>query len=235
MNLAMKNRTSILRPLALAFLMALPFGLLIGFLAVGASEGWSEIKREVFDERARNKYHHRSLAFLHNGTPIVHNNRSGGGPNWRNDYSQLDGSELSPEDQQNVVQAVYVRTHNNRQRRQPFDRAPFEGLLSNRNRWFVFNDPVNRSIHWTLESLPEDSDGRMLVSKYQRTGVPISYVVPEGFLTEKPESGKGFSNPDSIRSEGTLITFRAGENLIAIDVSDRTVNTICDVGVNEKG
>ncbi len=214
--------------------MALPFGLLIGFLAVGANEGWSEIKREVFDDHSRTRYHHRSLAFLGDGTPVVHVNRSGGDRNWHNDYSQLDGSDLSPEDQQNVVQAVNVRRPRN-QRRHPFDREPFEGLLSNRNRWYVFQDPVNRSIHWTWEALPDDSDRRMLVSRYQRTGVPISYVVPDGFLTDQPESGEGFGKPDSVQSEGTLITFRSAGQLIAIDVSERTVKTICHVGVDEKG
>lgn len=224
----MKNRTSILRPLALSFLMALPFGLLIGFLAVGAYEGWEEIKREVYKERTRQNYYHRSLAFLSDGTPVVHVNSS----NSHNDYSHLDGARLSPEEQKNVVQAVYVRLPRNRQRH-PFDREPFEGLLSNRNRWYVFNDPVNRSIHWTWEALPDDSNRRMLVSKYQRTGVPISYVVPEGFFTEKPQSGKGFASPDSVRSEATVITFRSAGQLIAIDVSDRTVKTICEA--SDKG
>lgn len=165
---------------------------------------------------------------------MVNENKYGGGRDRYNGYFHLDGEELSSGDRQNVVQAVYVRMPRHR-RRHPLDRDPFEGLLSDRSRWYSFQDPVTSSVYWTREALRKDSSQRILVSRHRSSRVPISYVVPEGFLTDKPESGEGFGKPDNIQAEGTLITFRSSGNLIAIDVSDRTVRTICEVGVKEKG
>ena len=230
----MNNRPSILRPLTLTFLMGLPFGLGIGFLTVGIYEGWREVKREIVDVDTRTNYLNRSLAFLGDGTAIVHSNQSVGVREWRNEYLRMDGAQLAPEEQQNVLSAVQIRVRRNR-RRHPFDRAPFEDLLKNRNRWYVFQDPSNNSIQWNWEPLPTAPNQRVLVSRYRGSGVPVSYVTPEGFSSQLPASSEGFKEPGSVQTDGHVITFQSAGKLIAINISKQTVQTIAEVGLEDHG
>ena len=230
----MNHRPSILRPLALTFLMGLPFGLGIGFLTVGTYEGWRDVKREFFEVDTRTNYLRRSLAFLEDGTPIVHSNQSVGVREWRNEHLRLDGSQLTAEGQQNVINAVQIRVRRH-QRRDPFDRAPFEDILKNRNRWYVFQDPSNNSIHWSWEPLPTAPNHRVLVSRYRGSGVPVSYVTPEGFSSQLPSSSEGFEEPGSVQSDGQVVTFQSAGKLIAINISKQTVRTIAEIGVEDHG
>ena len=230
----MSNRPSILRPLTLTFLMGLPFGLGIGFLTVGTYEGWREVKREIFEVDTRTNYLNRSLAFLGDGTAIVHSNQSVGAREWRNEYLGMDGAKLTQDEQRDVLNAVQIRVPRNR-RRHPFDRAPFEDLLKNRNRWYVFQDPSNNSIQWNWEPLPTAPNQRVLVSRYRGSGVPVSYVTPEGFSSQLPASSEGFKEPGSVQTDGHVITFQSAGKLIAINISKQTVQTIAEVGLEYHG
>ena len=232
----MKNRSSIFRPIALAFLMALSFGIGIGFLAIGIYEGWRVVKREFLGEKFSGyvpfrHYHNRHLAFSQDGSPVVYDGGTVGydDHSW-NGYTKLDGEKLPLEEERYILQAVWLHAIRNRHRH-PFDREPFEGLLSTRHQRFRFRDPANPSLLWRWEPLTDFSRSQLLVARQRRSGDAIAYVSPEGFSTERPSKTDGFVNPRDERREGEkaeLVTFLSGGKLIAIDVERQTVRTIAE-------
>jgi hypothetical protein len=225
----MKNRTSIFRPVALTFLMALPFGFGVGFLAAGVHEGWQEYKREVLAVNSWGEYHRHSLVFLSDGTPVVRDNKSVGYGRWQDVYTRMDGTPLTHEERQDVMQQQRLRAYGNH-RRHPFDREPFDGLLSNSNRRRGFQDPENRSIHWTWDVVRNVPTGRVLVGRYGSSyGSPISFITPEGFVPELSESSEGFLSLDDIRHDDEMTAFRSDGKLIAINLAEKTITTIAEV------
>lgn len=231
----MNNQPSIVRPIALTFLMALPFGFGVGLLFVGIHEGWGEYKREVLEIRSSAKHENRSLAFLEDGMPIVQDHQSVGPTPWQAVYTHLDGSSLTAsEDALSVLHQQQLRVDGHR-RRHPFDREPFDGLLSTRTRWRAFQDPVNQSIEWTWESLPAEVGGRWLVARFRGSDSPISYIAPDGFNQERPTSSTGFIDPSEPQANGNVVAFRSGTDLLSLNLAEKTVTTITSVDRDEDG
>ena len=225
----MKNRTSIFRPVALTFLMALPFGFGVGFLAAGVHEGWQEYKRDLLGVNSWGNYHQHSLVFLSDGTPVALDHKTAGNRHWDDTYSLMDGTPLTHEERQDVMHQQYLRPYENH-RRHPFDREPFDGLLSNSNRRRAFQDPENRAIHWTWDVVRNVPTGRVLVGRYgSLNGSPISFITPEGFVPELSESSEGFLSLDDIRHDDEMVAFRSDGKLIAINLAEKTITTIAEV------
>jgi hypothetical protein len=223
----MHYKTSIVRPIVLTFLMAIPFGFGVGFLAVGISEGWREYKREVLEIRTSASWQRRTLSFLADGEPIIYAwPRSHG-------YTRLDGSPLADEEEQDVIQEQRLSHGPGSRRRRPFDRAPFEELLLRIKSRLVVLDPENRAIRWKWEVDPEVARGSLLIARHSSSGKPLTYVSPEGFSASPPQSRRGFELPEDTRESAELVAFRSAGNLVAIDLLKKTVATIAEVNPAE--
>jgi len=225
----MKNRTPIFRPILLTFLMALPFGFGVGFLTAGVYEGWQEYKREVLPVKFWGEYHTHSLVFLNDGTPVVRDNKAVGYGRSQDVYTRMDGNPLKHEERQDVMHKQWLRAYGN-DLRNPFDREPFDGLLSDSNGRRAFQDPENRSIHWTWDVVRNVPTGRVLVGRYgSSNGSPISFITPEGFVPELSESSEGFLSLDDIRHKDEMTAFRSDGKLIAVNLAEKTITTIAEV------
>lgn len=223
----MNYKTSIVRPIVLTFLMAIPFGFGVGFLAVGASEGWREYKREFLEIRTNTKWQRRTLSFLADGEPVVYN--------WpqSNGYAHLDGSPVADEEYQNVLHEQRLNHGPGIRRRRPFDSAPFEELLLRNNRRLVVLDPENRAIRWKWEVDPAVASGSLLIARFNSSGKPLTYVSPEGFGASPPTSERGFDLPEDTRESAELVAFRSAGKLVAIDLAKKTVATITEIDPGE--
>lgn len=236
MALAMNHRTSIFRPLALTFLMALPFGFGVGFLAVGVYEGWREFKREVFGVDDWGSYHNHLLGFLADGTPVVRDLQSVGAWQRQDQHTHLDGTPITSVERGEILHPQRLRTDSSR-RRHPFDREPFEELLSNRYRWLGFRDPEKHSIEWTWEPVTKSSADRVMVARYRASDAAVWFVTPDGFIPgapQLPESIRGFPIPEDWRQKEELVAFQSAGKLTAINLADQTVVTITDVDVSQQ-
>ena len=232
----MNHRTSIFRPLALTFLMALPFGFGVGFLAVGVYEGWLEFKREVLETDSWATYHNHSLGFLTDGTPVVRDHKTVGRGQWQDQYKHLDGKPITQDEREEILHPQYLRMDDSR-RRHPFDKNPFENLLSDRNRWWGFRDPEKRSIEWTWEPVEKSRTDRVLVARYQASDAAVWFVTPDGFVPgtqQLPESAQGFELPKDWRQEHEMVAFLSAGKLTAINLVDQTVATITNVDVSRQ-
>ena len=232
----MKYRTSIFRPLALTFLMAVPFGFGVGFLAVGIYEGWREFKDEVLEIEGWAVYENHSLGFLADGTPVVRDNKSIAGGQWQDQHSRLDGTPIALDERDEILHPQRLRRGGNR-RRHPFDREPFADLLSHRNRWWGFRDPEKNSIQWTWEPVRNSSTDRILVARYQSGDAAVWFATPDGFLpgTPKvPDGVSGFDRPENWIQDEEMVGFLTEGKLTAINLADRTVSTITDVDVSRQ-
>jgi hypothetical protein len=219
----MNYKTSIVRPIVLTFLMAIPFGFGVGFLAVGVSEGWREYKRETLEIHTSTRWQRRTLSFLADGEPIV--------DDWHSPdhYTHLDGSPVADNEQQDVLQEQRLVHGPDLRRRRPLTGAPFEELLLRNNRRWVTRDPENGAIHWEWEVDPTVASGSLLIARYNSSGKRLSYVSPDGFSASPPKSGQGFESPEDTRDSAELVAFRSAGNLVAIDLSKKTVATIADI------
>lgn len=223
----MNYKTSIVRPIVLTFLMAIPFGFGVGFLAVGVSEGWREYKREFLEIRTSTRWQRRTLSFMADGEPVVYN--------WQpsNDYTHLDGSPVADKEYQNVLQEQRLDHGPGLRTRRPFDRAPFEELLLTNKGWWSVRDPGNRAIQWEWEFDPAVASGSLLVARYGSSNKPLTYVSPDGFSASPPENRHGFESPEDTRDTAELIAFRSAGNLVAIDLAEKTVATIAEIDPRE--
>lgn len=232
----MNHRTAIFRPLALTFLMALPFGFGVGFLATGVYEGWREFKREVLGIRGWADYEHRSLGFLADGTPVIRDNRSHGGRQWQDLHTRLDGTPIEADERDAILHPQRLRSPHSSRRRHLFDKEPFEDLLSNRNRWGGFRDPEKGAIHWAWEPAGDSSTDRVLVARYRASNAAVWFVTPDGFLPWTPQLAddiSGFHHPENWMQDGELVGFLSDGRLMAVNLIDRTVSAVADVHVNE--
>jgi len=225
----MNKRTPIARPIALTFLMAISFGIGVGFLGVGIYEGWQEYKREVLEIRKGTSWTNHTLTFLSDGTPIVSDRRTSF--NQTVDVlTHLDGTSLSEDEEQNRLYQVGVAYDRaNRHRGFPLNGAPFEELLSRSNRGWGTRDPKNNSIHWQWEFNSDSGDRNLLVARRRPNDQTLAFVSPDGFSVNRPESGKGFVSTGDYRANGELLAFRSAGKLIAIDLAKKTVRTITDI------
>lgn len=224
----MNDRTSICRPLMLAFLIALPFGFVVGFLAMGVYEGWREYKREVLELDTWAKYQHRALGFLADGTPVVRDNRSVARGQSYDQYARLDGTPIESHERDDILHPQRLRYAQSR-RRHPFDKAPFEDLLLRRNRWQGFRDPANRAIQWTWESANGSNSERILIARYRHDASVVWLVTPDGFLpgsTPRSDGVKGFDHPEHWLQYEEMVSFLSDGKLMAVDLADQTVSTI---------
>lgn len=223
----MNYKTSIVRPIVLTFLISIPFGFGIGFLAVGVSEGWKDYKREFLGIRTSTRWHRRTLAFLADGEPVV--------ADWQSPdaYTHLDGSSVADEEQQDVLQSQRLYLDVSIRRNRHITGAPFEELLlRNRHRLFV-RDPKNGAIHWEWEVDPAVASGSLLIARYNSSGKRLSYVSPDGFSTSPPKNRRGFESPEDTRDSAEIVAFRSAGNLVAIDLSKKTVATIAEIDPGE--
>jgi len=225
----MNKRTPIFRPIVLTFLMAISFGIGVGFLGAGIYEGWQEYKREVLEIRNSTSWANHTLAFLSDGTPVVSDRRTSF--NQTVDVlTHLDGTSLSEDEEQNrLYQTGVAYDRANRHRGFPLDGAPFEELLSRSNRGWVTHDPTNNSINWQWEFNSDSADCKLLVARLRSNDQTLAYVSPDGFSVNRPESGKGFISPEDNRVNGEVLAFRSAGKLIAIDLAKKTVRTVTDI------
>lgn len=225
----MKKRTPIFRPIVLTFLMAISFGIGVGFLGAGIYEGWQEYKREVLEIRKETNWTNHTFAFLSNGTPIVSDRRTSF--NQTVDVlTHLDGSSLSEDEERNrLYQAGIAYYPSNHLRRLPFSGAPFEELLSRRDRRLVIHDPENNSITWQWEFDSDSADSSLLVARHRSNDQALTYVSPDGFSVNRAAHGNGFASPEHSRTNGELLEFHSAGKLIGIDLAKKTVRTITDI------
>jgi hypothetical protein len=225
----MKKRTPIFRPIVLTFLMAISFGIGVGFLGAGIYEGWQEYKREVLNIRGTTNWTNHTFAFLSNGTPIVRDRRTSF--NQTVDVlTHLDGASLSEDEEQNrLYQAGIAYYPSNHLRRLPFSGAPFEELLSRRDRRLVIHDPENNSITWQWEFDSDSADSSLLVARHRSNDQALTYVSPDGFSVNRAARGNGFASPEHSRANGELLEFHSAGKLIGIDLAKKTVRTITDI------
>lgn len=226
----MKHRTSIFRPVVLTFLMAIPFGIGVGFIPAGIYEVWREFKREVLEVEIRSNYHSHSLGFLADGTPILHDYKITDQGMRQDLHSHMDGTPITPDEREEILYPQQLRTD---RRRHPFDREPFEELLSNRNRWWGFRDPEKKgSIMWTWEPVNNFSTDRILVARHRTNDTAVWFVTSDGFVPgspQLPESIKGFEQVTDWRQEDEMVAFQSEGKLKAINLIDKTVETIADI------
>lgn len=225
----MKKRTPIFRPIVLTFLMAIPFGIGVGFLGAGIYEGWQEYKREVLGIRNGTNWANHTLEFLSDGTPIFSDRRT----SFRQTVevlTHLDGSSLSEDEEQSRLHSHRVAFDaSNHRRRMPFSRAPFEELLSRRDGRWATQDPLNNSMTWRWEFNSDSDDRSLLVARLRHNEMMAEYVSPDGFSLNRPDTGKGFPNAEDSRANGGLLAFRSAGKLIAVDLVRKTVRTITEV------
>ncbi|MGZ0174168.1 MAG: hypothetical protein ACKVHE_32080 [Planctomycetales bacterium] len=241
----MKSRSPVVRPIALAFLLAVSFGVGIGYLALGVNEAWREFKREVFFITYSFSYQRRSLVFLSDGTPIVHDRKwLGRGPTL-DAYTQMDGEEIASDDVIHLIVPQHLSSEPH-SHQHPFSRHPFPELEALARPWLGFRvtsssksaelrDPQIPQLNWRWEPVAKKSKDQILAARRNGYGDPVSFISHKGFGRHAPEFDEGFITPRDARSDGDIVAFLSDDRLIAINLVEETVKTIASVDSHRDG
>lgn len=241
----MNSRSPVVRPVALAFLMAVSSGVGFGYLALGVNEAWREFKREVLVITYSFSYQRRSLVFLSDGTPIVHDRKHVRQGSTLDVYARPDGEEVPSDDVVHLISPQQLRNESNL-RQHPFSRDPFPEVQARTRTWLDFRittsvrsvaavDPGNRQLRWRWEPVARNSKKQILAARRDGYGDPVLFVSQKGFGRDTPDSDDGFVNPRDARAPGEIVAFLSEGRLIAINLVQETVTTIANIDNDQDG